>query len=123
MKKDDASLTEQIGFYQEQVRIVDRIWWYFYTVTFAILGFTIGSTEATKSTLEVSIICIGYVAFSFGSAASLWKGQSDLHTFASLVKEYFDIKLTPVQPHYVLVFQAVIACAVVVAVIAKFQSR
>lgn len=120
MKKDDASLADQIGFYQEQARIVDRIWWYFYTVTFAILGFTIGSTEATKGLLEVSIICIGYIAFSIGSGASLWKGQSDLHTFASLVKEYFDIKLTPLQPLYVLVFQGVIVCAVVIAVIAKF---
>ncbi len=123
MEKHVASLAESIKFYQEQVRIVDRIWWYFYTVTIAILGFTIGSDAATNSLWEVGIICIGYVAFSVGSATSLRKGQSDLKTFAELVETGFSIKLKPLSCKRVVIFQGVVVFVVVTAVIGTYCNR
>ncbi len=110
-------ISNLIGFYQTQVGLVDRIWWYFYSITFLVLGFTIGSEKAAVSYSEVIIICVGYVAFSLGSAVSLWNGQGGLCRFADQIRDK-DPKfaLKPLSQRNVALFQGVIVVAVVISV-------
>ncbi len=119
----DMEISNLIGFYQTQVGLVDRIWWYFYSITFLVLGFTIGSEKTAVSYSEVIIICVGSVAFSLGSAVSLWNGQGDLCLFADQIRDK-DPKfaLKPLSRCKVTLFQGAIVVAVVISVYRIFVS-
>ncbi len=117
-------LSQLIDFYQTQVGLVDRIWWYFYSVTFLVLGFTIGSKRATKTYLEAIIICAGYVAFSLGSALSLWNGQRNLRLFADQIIDKNPIfAFEPFPQLWVTLFLGVIVVFVVISVRAVYKHR
>ena len=117
-------LSQLIDSYQTQAGLIDRIWWYFYSVTFLVLGFTIGSKRATQTYLEAIIICAGYVAFSLGSVASLWNGQKNLGLFADKIIDTdpsFALRLF--DPLWVTLFQGVIVVFVVFSVRAVYENR
>ena len=114
-------LTEFIGFYQTQVGLVDKIWWYFYSVTIAVISFILVSENIIKKKHEVTIITVGYMAFSFGSAISLWNGQRELRFFAEMVDS--SGALRPFSPLAVITFQGAIAIAAVATIIAMYVYR
>ena len=117
-------VSQLINIYQKQVGLVDRIWWYFYSVTFLVLGFTIGSDRATETSLEAIIMCAGYVAFSLGSVVSLWNGQGHLQLFADkIIDKDPTFTLKPLPQLWVTLFQGVIVVAVVIAVLAVYMHR
>jgi len=113
-----------ISIYQTQVGLVDKIWGYFYSVTFALLGATLLTEEVTLSYPEVFFICGGYLVFSFGSSVSLWNAQGDLCLFGEKV-EYSDssFSLSPISQKRVLLFQGVIIVIVTVATFITFSGR
>ena len=103
--------------YQTQAGMVDSIWYYFSTVTLAIVGFTVGAKTAIPKPQEARwVISGGYLVFSVGSAASLWYGQSDLCKFANLVKETGYMAPSTLTPFWVVFFQGIVIVTVLVAI-------
>jgi len=115
---------EFIKFYQTQVGLVDKIWWYFYSVTIAALSFIVLSEKAIKGKYEITIITLGYVVFALGSALSLWYGQAELCFFAKQAKnKNCNIPLNPFEPWQVVIFLAAIAIAAVISIIVMYRYR
>ena len=110
------NFSERVGLYQTQAGVVDSIWRYFATVTLAVLGFAVGTKEAIPDPQAGYIIGGGYLAFSIGSAVSLWHGQHDLWQFAKLIGEDDPITLSPLPIWQVVIFQVVVVVAVLLAI-------
>lgn len=113
-----------ISIYQTQVGLVDKIWAYFYSVTFALLGATLLTENVTLSYTEVIFLCGGYLVFSFGSGFSLWHAQGDICLFGEKVKfSDSSFSLSPISQIKVLLFQVVIVVIVTVATFITYSSR
>ena len=111
-------LPDLIKAYQTQVGLVDRIWWYFYSVTFAVLGVTILGRESISDPTVIYAICAGYAVFSVGSVVSLWKAQKDLCLFADKAKDVdSSFSLNPLSEGQAVAFQGIIVLALVVRLI------
>ncbi len=72
-----------IELYQTQYAQTDILWKYFSVVTLAVLGFTLGSEEATMSLSKTLIIILGYLVFCLGNYSALKKAQTQLEEFAA----------------------------------------
>ncbi len=108
-----------IGLYQRQVEFIDKIWWYFYSVTIVMLSFITISDTIMKNKSEVLTIVVGYLAFSIGCAIILKNGQNNLHLFARQAHNLnSDINLSVCSTRAVVTFQITIAVAVVVSTLA-----
>ena len=111
------NFSELVGLYQSQAGVVDSIWSYFATVTLAVLGFAVGTKAAIRDPKQARyIIGGGYLAFSIGSAVSLWNGQGVLLKFASLIGEDCPMTLSPLPYWAVGTFQVVVIAAMLLAI-------
>ena len=117
-------LSDLISAYQAQVDLVDKIWGYFYSVTFALLGATLLNKKPINNDYDIRLICGGYFIFSVGSCISLWFAQGDLHIFSqeitSLNSAY---SLSPIPQIGVVLFQGIIFTTVTIATYKSFQKR
>lgn len=84
---EQITIQEAIQMYQSQTALVDQIWQYFAMVTLAVLGFTIGSGKAIKSSGAIVLILGGYTAFAIGNIVSLRISHAYLVAFGDIVRE------------------------------------
>lgn len=79
-------LKDAVALYQTQVQVTNELWTFFGTVTLAVLGFTIGSDNATSSGWSIATIVCGYAAFALcGNLPALVVAYTQLSQFSALV--------------------------------------
>ena len=111
-----------IELYQTQYNQTDKLWNYFSIVTLAVLGFTIGSEEATMSLSKTLVIVIGYLVFCSGNYSALKKAQTQLDEFALRAMDASESAnipfetLTPFKTQMLVVFYWSVVVAVVIGI-------
>lgn len=118
---DICTLKDALDIYQTQYTQTDHLWNYFGTVTLAILGFSIGSSNAKKSLLEAGVIILGYWVFCIGNFMALKLAQTQLIQLSKLVNsknaDGFTIQMKPLDTDLLGYFYWAVVIAVTIGII------
>lgn len=124
-----SNLKAALDLYQTQYGATDKLWAYFSTASFALLGFSVGSDRLSKSIVEPVIIVVAYLIFCVGNFIALFSAQKQLVEFSDIARKVAQksdlelFSLYPIDPLKIAIFYWCVVFAICLSVLLVSHRR